>query len=84
MKHDFSNEWHEFKDSENKTEMTLEIRKEHFPYFVQGKTIKSESIEIVNEKGEKIETRPITKIVEGLPTNIVLPAEKLKNRDEVF
>nr|WP_320014186.1 neuraminidase-like domain-containing protein [uncultured Desulfobacter sp.] len=39
LKHDFAHAWHQFKTSDNPENLTVEINREHFPYFTQGRTI---------------------------------------------
>ncbi|PHN01147.1 Tc toxin subunit A-related protein [Flavilitoribacter nigricans] len=36
LKHDFPNEWHRFVNADPTEDLKLTIRKEHFPYLVQG------------------------------------------------
>lgn len=45
LKHDFPNEWHKVADNK----LTITIKKEHFPYFAQGKTINISEMKYYNE-----------------------------------
>ena len=46
LRHDFPNEWYQFVNSEDDGNFVATIKKEYFPYFVQGEDIDISSIEL--------------------------------------
>lgn len=84
LKHDFSQAWHQFKTSENPNNLTIEVTREHFPYFAQGRTI-----DIINAimwpAGATAPDDSLTineTLVDGM--TIPIPANSIGEHDNVF
>ena len=52
LKQDFPNEWHRFVTGVENFKTI--VKREHFPYFSQGKNITIDSIQLRAAKGEKL------------------------------
>jgi len=85
FKHDFFNEWHEFTESD-KTEIVLEIKREHFPYYTNSKKIESTEIKLIDERGESIDFNDSLKfsLSDKMNSLTVTSEGRFENYDNVF
>jgi len=90
LKHDFPTEWHRFVTGTG--DFQTQIERFHFPYFLEGKDVEIKSLELLDDKLQKITPAGIdytdmsTKINNGDPAPINLPDDPnvLKKDAEVF
>jgi hypothetical protein len=54
LKHDFSSEWHSFVIGDENQKLKLTVRKEHFPYFVQGRNLVIDKVELYAIQGDRL------------------------------
>lgn len=83
LKHDFPSEWHYFVNGSGNFEAT--IKKEYFPYFVQGKNIIINSTELILvEMGQDLTHRPVP--IDGFQGNaafvLSLPGSAVLQRNQ--
>lgn len=63
LRHDFSNEWHQFVVSDKNDNFIATIKKEHFPYIAQGLDISDIQIHIFSIKNQNLEAIDSSSIV---------------------
>ncbi len=59
LKHDFPSEWHRFVNSPAGN-LEISVKREHFPYFTQGRDVSVASVELAAIVGQQLERSTLT------------------------
>ena len=68
LKHDFPDNWHQFISSD--TDLKATIKKEHFPYLVQNKTLSIQAIKLISTVDITKTTSPLGTDLSGLSDSL--------------
>ncbi len=88
LKHDFATEWAAFANSPDTNNIVVRLQKEHFPYWVQGKTLDIIGINQLISNNTGLISNSIISVHPDINDNISIPlnrTEALENkRDHLF
>jgi hypothetical protein len=78
LKHDFPTEWAAFVNTSNANNIVVRLQKEHFPYWVQGKSLEIVELNHLTSNSTGLVSNPIIFDSVGINDDILIPLNRTR------